>query len=48
MTVFNGFVGTARRLDDIDLPRMGHEIGVGRLGGGIARAVRAGRKLRGS
>lgn len=29
MTVFNGFVGAARRLDDIDLPRMGHEIGVG-------------------
>jgi len=29
MADFNGFVGAARRLDDIDLPRMGHEIGVG-------------------
>lgn len=29
MADFNGFVGAARRLDDIDLPRLGHEIGVG-------------------
>jgi hypothetical protein len=31
MTAFNGFVGAARRLGDIDLPRKGHEIGDGML-----------------
>lgn len=29
MTDWNGFVGRAKRLDDIDLPRIGFEIGVG-------------------
>lgn len=29
MTDFNGFKGAARRLDDIDLPRIGSKIGVG-------------------
>lgn len=29
MTDFNGFKGRAKRLDDIDLPRLGHQIGVG-------------------
>ena len=29
MTDFNGFRGAARRLDDVDLPRIGHRIGVG-------------------
>lgn len=29
MTDFNGFKGRAKRLDDIDLPRIGHRIGVG-------------------
>jgi hypothetical protein len=29
MNSWNGFKGAARRLDDIDLPRIGHEIGVG-------------------
>lgn len=29
MTDFNGFKGRAKRLDDIDLPKLGHRIGVG-------------------
>ena len=29
MTNWNGFRGAARRLDDVDLPRIGHRIGVG-------------------
>ena len=29
MTDFKGFQGAAKKLDDIDLPRIGHEIGVG-------------------
>lgn len=29
MTDWNGFRGAAKRLDDIDLPRIGHRIGVG-------------------
>lgn len=29
MTDFNGFKGRAKRLDDIDLPKLGHQIGVG-------------------
>jgi hypothetical protein len=29
MTEFNGFKGAAARLDDIDIPRIGSEIGVG-------------------
>jgi hypothetical protein len=29
VTDFHGFVGAAKRLDDIDLPRIGHQIGVG-------------------
>lgn len=29
MTAWNGFRGAARRLDDVDLPRIGHRIGVG-------------------
>lgn len=29
MTDWNGFVGAAKRIEDVDLPRIGHEIGVG-------------------
>ena len=29
MTEWNGFKGAAKRLDDIDIPRIGHRIGVG-------------------
>jgi len=29
MTDFKGFIGRAKRLDDIDLPKLGHQIGVG-------------------
>lgn len=29
MANFNGFRGKAKRIDDIDLPKLGHEIGVG-------------------
>ncbi|CAN5482021.1 hypothetical protein BH10PSE7_BH10PSE7_15610 [soil metagenome] len=29
MTDFTGFIGRAKRIEDIDLPRIGHEIGVG-------------------
>lgn len=29
MTDWNGFVGKAKRIEDVDLPRIGHEIGVG-------------------
>jgi hypothetical protein len=29
MTYFHGFKGAAKRIEDIDLPRIGHEIGVG-------------------
>lgn len=29
MTNWNGFIGAAKRIEDVDLPRIGHEIGVG-------------------
>lgn len=29
MTDFNGFKGRAKRIDDVDLPKIGHQIGVG-------------------